>query len=148
MSNTYTTDIVAVPLLTGGFSYLGSKYILMNQGQVSVGSMALDKNVSFALMNTAGALISNLTKDYIIPKIPNSSIPQGAKRIVEASIGPAICGGSGLLLEKMLESGDNTVAGLFNGTQNQASSISNFFVGAASYVGAQYTNDMLFKKQQ
>jgi hypothetical protein len=137
-----TTDLFLQPALTSGFAWVGSRYILNNTGSVSVLGQSLDKNLAFAGMAGVGALVSNATKDYIIPKIPISN--QDYKNIVGKAVGPAICGGGALVLEQVF-TGPAGVQSFFGGVPNQANPLTNFAVSAGSYVASDYVLGMMKK---
>jgi len=131
------TDVIAVPALSGAIGYLGSKMILGNTGNVSLGSVNLDKNIAMAILIGSSAGIAQISKDFIIPKIPVGS--PTLKNVVQNSVGPILCGASTVGLEKILlaqESGSITT--LLGGTSNQQGSFMNFAVGAGSYAVSDY----------
>jgi hypothetical protein len=131
-------DLILTPLMTGGYGFLGSKYILGNTGQVQLLGTNLDKNLSFALLTGASCLVANTAKDYVIPRIPGD---QNIKNIAQKAVGPALCGGSVVAMEALLENGSSntTVASIIGGTANQNSYALDFVVGAGSYVAGEYT---------
>lgn len=136
-------DVVIVPALAGGYAYAGSKFIMGDSGNVTVGGTSIDKSLATAGVVGASALIAQTTKDFIIPKIP---VTGDMKRVAQGAVGPALCGGSTALLQGALISQNSTVSSLLSGSANQSSMLSNFVLGAGSYVAADYTHNMIFKK--
>lgn len=132
-------DVVAVPVLSGGFGYLGSKMILGNSGSVNLGGMSLDKNIAVGGLVAAGALVAQSTKDFVIPKIPIADAR--IKKVAEMAVGPVICGVTTGVLNSSLVSESS-----FFGPVNQSGMVTNIAVGAGSYLAGQYTYDMLLKK--
>ena len=63
-------SLLAQPAIAGAFGYVGSRFILGNEGNLSVSSYSIDKNLAMGGMITASSLVANVSKDYIIPKIP------------------------------------------------------------------------------
>jgi hypothetical protein len=131
-------DNLAVPALSAGYAYAGSRFLLGNTGNVSIGSTSVDKNLAIAGLVGAGALVSTLSKDYIIPRIPGDA---RVKQIAQSAVGPVVCGAATYGLEKALVSSSNTLLG----TPNTSSSMANAALGVGSYVAASYTYSAIAK---
>lgn len=131
------SNLVVQPLVTGGIGYLGSKFVLGNTGQLSLGGKSVDKNLALAMISAAGAVVANTTKDYIIPYIPINDIT--VKQVAQKAVGPVICGTSTVLLENMIY--PTSFSGI-SGQSNSTSAIGNFMVGAGSYLAADYVTSM------
>lgn len=136
-------DNIGVPVLSAGYGYVGSKMLLGNTGNVTVGGTSVDKNIAVAGLVGAGALISQLSKDYIIPRIPGD---QRVKNIAKNAVGPAVCGLATFGIEKALLSENSAVTSLLGGSSNASSSLANAALGAGSYIAGQYTYDMVYGK--
>jgi hypothetical protein len=56
------------------FRYLGSKLVLDNTGTILLGGIAMNKNLTLAALLAGSAVIANITKTYILPKIPTKDL--------------------------------------------------------------------------
>ena len=111
----------------------------------SVGGASIDKNLALAGMVGLGALASQTGKDFIIPRIPSAGMSPAMKKVAENAVGPVICGGATVALEKLVAAPESSVASLISGTSNQSNTFTNFAVGAGAYLAADYTYNSLMK---
>src|SRR5690606_29823440 len=121
----------------------GSRYILGNEGTVGIGGQSIDKNVATAGLIGVSALVAQIGKDYVIPKLPTSMI---TNNMAKKAVGPVLCGGATMALQRVLVTeGDTNIASLLTGQANSTSMIGNGMVGAGSYIAADYVYNM-YKK--
>lgn len=92
-------SLLLQPALSAGFGYAGSRFVLGNTGSVSVGGTSIDKNIAVAVTSAASALVANIGKDYIIPKIP--IVDPTMKGYAQKAVGPVLAGTSAVVLEKV-----------------------------------------------
>ena len=135
----YGKDMLITPTIAAGLGYVGSKMVLGNTGNVTLVGYSLDKNLANAGVIGVGSVVSGLTKNAIIPKIPIMSSYPYVTTILQKSVGPAICGLSTYGLNAALVNEGNSY---LYGSANTSTPLNNFLLGAGSQVGADYIAGM------
>lgn len=138
-------DLVYTPLASAAIGYAGSRWVLQNSGTILVGNTAIDKNLGYAALIGAGSLVAEVTRDYVIPKIPLNTLSPGLQTATKIAIPAAIAGGSAVAFEKLAtaEPSGGVASLISSATPNQASMAGNFAVGAASYALGSYVSKQL-----
>ena len=132
------SDNLIVPVAAGGLAYLGSKFLLGNNGSVVLGGMNLDVNIAEGIVVAASAGVANVSKNFILTKIPN--IPVISPKVLQMSVGPVLCGVSNLVANQYLLSSSNE--NRYSSNTNSPTMVNSFLLGAGSYVAAEYVQNM------